>query len=72
MIVLGIIFIIVAIILFLFAYFSYKESLNEMDIDPLNKIIMVGTIITFGTIIAFIVLSLNALKSIFANNSVTS
>ena len=51
MIVLGIIFIIVAIILFLFAYFSYKESLNEMDIDPLNEIITVGTIITFGAIV---------------------
>ena len=54
MIVLGIIFIIVAIILFLLAYFSHKESLNEMDIDPLNKIIMVGTIITFGTIVLLI------------------
>lgn len=51
MIVLGIIFIIVAIILFLFAYFSYKESLNEMDIDPLNEIIMVGTIAILGAIV---------------------
>ena len=51
MIVLGIIFIIVAIILFLFAYCSHKESLNEIDIDPLNEIIMVGTIVVLGAIV---------------------
>ena len=51
MIVLGIIFIIVAIILFLLAYFSHKESLNEIDIDPLNEIIMVGTIAVLGAIV---------------------
>ena len=51
MVVLGIIFIIVAIILFLLAYFSHKESLKEMDIDLLNEIIMVGTIAILGAIV---------------------
>ena len=53
-------------------FMEFIGNFGYLSVCIVGAILTKNNIITFGTIIAFIVLSLNALKSIFANTSVTS